>query len=271
MHDFVEEFFQIENTFEYILSIQVSLNGFSFSILCPTNKKILVFKSVSLKISSDKLIARRLKEWYQSENILQKTFQKTRVIIFSNKFTIVPKTLHKNQLNDELAHILFKESSGLQFAENLIKTIDAKLLFTLPEDFHQIIGETIGECEITHPIKSLINNLPENTSKNSLILLFNDTDLFLVLEEDKKLLLANSFSINHANDAVYFVLTTLAQMEISAKNTKLYSAGKSPFFNDTSKSFEKYFSSVELFLPAKLERATKLSEKLIAENITLFI
>ena len=46
MHDLVtEESFDLEKTYEYILSIQVSLDGFSFSILDITRKKYLALKS----------------------------------------------------------------------------------------------------------------------------------------------------------------------------------------------------------------------------------
>ncbi|MCY1720064.1 DUF3822 family protein [Prolixibacteraceae bacterium Z1-6] len=271
MPDFVAESFKIEDTFEYILSIQVSLNGFSFSVLRPVDNTILVFKSTTLKISSDKLIARRFSEWMNSEELLQKTYKKTRVIILSDKFTLIPKSLHRNNLNEELAHLLFKEGSKLQFAENLVEKINAKLLFTLPDGINKIISQTIGECEIMHPVKSIINNFPESNEKNTLVLLFNNNTLFLALGKNKQLLLANSFTINHSNDVVYYVLTALKQLEVPTLNTKLFYAGKSVYANDTHKNLQKYFASTSLFLPNKFEHESKLSEELIAENIALYI
>lgn len=271
MHDFVEESFKIENTFEYILSIQVSLNGFSFSVVRASDNKVLVFKCAVLQISSNKLISRRLKEWFKSDIILQAPFLQTKIIVFSDKFSLVPIALHKNELNEELAHILFEESTKLEFAENLIEKINAKLLFTLPDGLKEVVSETFGEYEISHPIKSIINNIPESTEKNSLVLLFSGNHLFLVLSKNEKLMMANSFKINHVNDVLYFVLTTLKQLEVDAKNTKLFYAGKSQYAIGITNSMVKYVDSVEMFLPNGVADKVGLSEKLIAENITLYI
>jgi len=270
MYDFVEESFKIEDTFEYILSIQVSLNGFSFSVFQPNRDKILVFKSIPLKISGENLIARRFKEWVNSEELLQKTFQKTRVIVFSNKFTLVPKSIYKNELNEELAHLFFREGNQLQFAENLVEKINAKLLFNLPEGLNDALQETIGECDIIHPIKSVISNISDKEGEK-LVLLFNDKYLFLLLSKNEKLLLANGFKINHENDVVYYVLTTLKQFDIQAKHTKLFYAGQSAYSSQTSINLGKYFFSVELFLPLTFDQETKPSDELIAENFALYL
>lgn len=271
MSDFVEVSFKKENTFEYILSIQVSLNGFSFSVCDPKNNKILVFKSTTLKISSNTLIARRFKEWIQSEELLLNPFQNTRVIIFGNKFTLVPRAFHKNDLNSELAHILFKESNNFQFAENLVGKLEAKLIFALPNGLNETISEILGQCEIIHPLKTVINSLPDSANTNSLVLLFNNNDLYLLLSKNNTLLLANSFRINHINDVVYFVLSTLQQLNVKAKETNLYSAGKSIFEPATKSSLNNYFTTCKTLTSPHLNENSTLSDKIISENITLFL
>ncbi len=267
MHEFFEESFDLENTFENILSIQISLNGFSFSILSPSDGKVLAVKTVPLKISSNKLIARRFKEWYQSENILQKPFQKIRLIIFSAKFTLIPKSIYSNDLKEEAAYALFKDGNQLQFAENLVKNIDAKLLFTIPEALLETINETVGECQITHPVKLLIDNFEEAENGNKLVLLFNNHDLTVVLKNETTVLFANNFKINHANDVVYFVLTALKQLGVKATNTALYYAGQSAFQNNIEENLAKHFSSIGRLAPNK----ANLPKEVIAENILLFL
>jgi hypothetical protein len=271
MHEFVEESFNIEDTFEYILSIQVSLNGFSFSVYQPSLTKVLVFKSTPLKISTENLLARRFKEWIQTEELLQKTYQKIHVIIFTDKFTLVPKSLHKNEVNEEVAHLLFKDGNKLKFAENIVEPAKAKLIFPLPDGFNEVISEMIGECEINHPLKLLINRLPESTTGHSLILLFNMRHLFIVIGKGEKLLFANSFKINHSNDVVYFVLTTLKQLEIPAKATQMYYTGKSDYLAETKANLEKFFASTSQFNPAEPESHKQISNEVITENISLFL
>lgn len=267
MHEFFEESFDLENTFEDILSIQVSLNGFSFSVLRPSDGKIVAIKSMPLKISSNKLIARRFKEWFKNETILQKTFQKVRIIIFSEKFTFVPKSLFSSDIKDEISHILFKEANQLQFAENIVESTNSKLLFALPEGLMETINDTIGDCSIIHPVKLLANYIAPERPNKQLLLLFNNNNLYLVLKDEHKILLANNFTVKHINDVVYFVLTALKQMGIQSKTIDLYFAGKSAYSANIDVNLNTHLNSIKKLDVTEIDLPTEL----ISENIALFI
>jgi hypothetical protein len=271
MHDFVEESFRLENSFEYILSIQVSLNGFSFSVTHPTEKKLLCFKNLILKISSNSLMARRFKEWYLSEEILQKPFQSIRVILFGDKFTLIPAKFYNQDLKEDITYTLFEESCNLDFAENLIERLNSRLIFSIPEGIITTLNETIGECEIIHPLKPIINKLSFNTLKTNLVLLLNGSALYLVLFDRNSLLFANSFTVNHANDIIYFTLTALKQLELSPKGINLFVAGKSNYSEEAKKNLNTHFASTEWISDTSIIIGNKLSEEIKSENITLFL
>lgn len=271
MYKLSEESFDLEKTYEYILSIQVSLGGFSFSVVCPTENRLLAFKTTPLKISSPSLIARRFDEWYRSESLLHHPFKKTRVIVFGDKFTLVPRHLYKNNTASEITGLLFDSNQTPELAENLVEKIDAKLLFSLPNGLNEAIRRIIGECEIVHPAKALINAFPETAKPHGLVVLFNENSLYLLLANRNKVLLANSFRINHANDVVYFVLTTLKQMGISSKSTSLIVTGKSGKHGESLSLLEKYFPGTERYTPGLATENTGLTEELISEYISLFL
>lgn len=271
MFDFVEDYFKIENTSDYTLSIQVSLNGFSFCISQPGNDSVIAFKATPLKISSLTLLPRRFKEWCSSEPILQKHFQKIRLVLFSNKFTLVPRSLHQNQLNEELSYLLFKDGEQLRMAENLIESLDAKLLFALPDNFQQAIVESIGDYELWHPAKLMVKNLDKVSQANMVQLLFNQNYLYVFIKNKNKIIFTNIFTIKHSNDAVYYLLSTLKQFKLSTKETKLLFGGKSPFKNDSIEKLRNYFASCEGYKTNYKLLPEKLSEAQISENITLFL
>jgi hypothetical protein len=58
MFDFVIDSFDLEKTNEYILSIQINLDGFSFSIYSPVENKFVGSKVVPLKISNEFILNR---------------------------------------------------------------------------------------------------------------------------------------------------------------------------------------------------------------------
>ena len=90
--------FDIEKTSEYILSIQVSLDGFSFSVVHPGNNRILAFKHTPLKISSESILSRHFESWTSTEDLWTKPFRKTRLIVFSPRFSLIPEIFYQKEM-----------------------------------------------------------------------------------------------------------------------------------------------------------------------------
>ncbi|NQU54940.1 MAG: DUF3822 family protein [Bacteroidetes bacterium] len=247
MFEFVtDESFDLEKTYEYILSIQVCLDGFSFSVVCPTENRLLAFKSTSLKISSNSLIARNFKEWATSEALLQKPFKKIRIVVFSNKYTLIPEQYSNKELKLEIPKILFDENNELEIAENVINKLEARLVFALPAGINRIFTEQFGECEIIHPLKVIANQHSNAEKGLSLLLILDSENIYITLFNKNTVLLSNSFKQAHANDVVYYVLTVLKQLEIEPQTTELLYIGKSEIENDAINVLKKYFYKTDI-------------------------
>ena len=235
----------LEKTYEYILSIQVRLNGFSFSISSNRENKIVAFKTTNLKISSSSLISRRFKEWVETEELLQKPFKKISIVVFSNKYTLIPEHYSRDELKREIPRLLFEENGELEVAENSISKLKIRLIFALPTGLNRVITELIGVCEIVHPIKIILNNLPAPKNKIGLVLLFDTKDFYITLFDEGKVLLTNNFKMAHANDVVYFVLTTLKQMGFLPGETELFITEAINEFPDIEKYLQPYFTEIK--------------------------
>ena len=239
------EGFDIEKTYEYILSIQVSLDGFSFSILSQHEDKILASKINLFKISSTALIARRFNDWLEFEELLKKPFRKVRVTIFSEKFTLIPEEYFQDRLKQDIPPLLFGENDEPEIAENIVRELATRVIFTLPPGLNKVIAEQIGECEIVHPVKIILSNLPKTEKENGLILLFDAKNFYVVLFKNNKVLLANCFKISHVNDVVYYVLTTLKQLEIPVSKTDLFIIKSVNKLSGIDESLKSYFTEIK--------------------------
>lgn len=272
MQEFVtDESFDLEKTYEYILSIQVNLDGFSFSVVCPTENKLMIFKSTLLKISSNSLIARHFKEWINTERLLQKPFKKIRIIVFSNKFTLIPEEYSSNELKKDIPNLLFARNSELEIAENSINNLYTRLIFALPNGLNNVIREQIGECEIIHPIKIVANNFFETERENRLLIIFDSENFYVTLLNKNKILLSNCFKQSHANDIVYYILTILKQLGIEPKTTELLYAGKLNNEDETINILRKYFNKINVLSENNpIQIAPRLVLHPIHQNFTLF-
>jgi len=236
--------FKVEKTFVYILSIQVSLNGFSFSILSQTEDKLLAFKAEPLKISNPALISRRFEEWVNSEELLKKPFSKIRLIYFSKQFSLLPDQYSQKDVKLKTGEFLFEDSSKQEIAENVIQIFNSKLLFCLPKGFNQVVQDQIGEHTVVHPVKIVLNNLPKINEGIGLVLLFDVNNFYLVLFDDSKVLLTNNFNIANENDALYYVFSTLKQLFVPASQTHLYLSDSQSNLTTYKELFQRYFKEI---------------------------
>jgi hypothetical protein len=239
-----DESFDFEKTYEYILSIQVSLNGFSFSVKQPTENKLLAYKNKAIKISSNSLLSRHFNEWYQTEDILHKTFKKVRIIIFSELFSLIPENLFNQHLKSLAPQILFDNKANFEIAENIINRLKAKLIFTLPPEMNSTLLSLFGEYEIIHPIKLIIHNLPEVSTRNGIFLLFDSGSFYTVLFNRDSVLLANNFKMVHRNDIVFYILTMLKQSGISSKQTTLLLTESTKQLTEIDDNLKTLFSEI---------------------------
>lgn len=250
MSEFVtDKSFDLERIYEYILSIQVSLGGFSFFVSEPSGKKLLAYKSTSLKISNENVIARHFKEWANSEELLQKPFAKHQIFYFTDKFTTVPGYYYSKHQKDEITQLVFEEQDDSEIAATKVKTLDIHLLFAVSEELKTVFANKFGEYELIHPLKNILRKLPSVEKENGLVLLFDVDKFYLALYNKQQLLLVNSFKVLHANDVVYYLLTALKQLNIQPQGTQLFLAGEIFQELETKVLLKRYFGAINFWKP----------------------
>lgn len=227
MFDLVkDDSFEIQNTKDYILSIQVSLDGFSFLIVHPDKKRIVAYKNLLLKISSNELLTRHLKEWLDSEDILKNQFKSVRSLIFTENFTLIPDEYSGREWHRNLTSALFDKKIHNNFIENDINDLDTTLIFPVARDIVSVLHQYFNKnIEILHPVTNILNTFFKSKKRNQAIIISTKKYFYLIINRNHKLLFANSFSILHQNDLVYNVLNSFQQLEISRSETNMFFAG----------------------------------------------
>ncbi len=268
MYDFVSESFNKNISYEYKLSIQVSLNGFSFCIQKATGNGVLVFKNSDFAISGDHLLARRFRDWYNEEGLLQLTYKSCDLVINSANFSLVPEQLESEHLKKIISELL-PDGKETEYAEGWIKSIRAKLVYHLPLELRKTITETLGESRLLHPVQKLVGYEKRAADHNLILAYFDEKDLYFLLKKEGELITCNYFHINHANDAVYFFLSVLQQFGLSAKQVVIKTSGKAIYLNELIVMLAKYFKSVKTLLPGHADK-NELTTEILSEKVCLF-
>jgi hypothetical protein len=244
--------FEIEKTKNYILSIQVCLDGFSFLVIDPNENQILAIKNSSLKISNENLLARHLKGWLESEALLKNPFKIVRLFYYSENFTLVPEEYFGIERHRNLTSLLFDKKLSGNFIENKIENIGAALFFPVPQDIINVLNQFFKNIEIIHPITNLIQSGVESGKGNLSFIMSTTRNFYFVVVGNGKLLLANSFQNQHPNDLVYNVINAFQQLEISRSETELFVAVAIDQKNEIESLLNPYFSNISILKSEKL-------------------
>ena len=156
-------FFENKDLNQYKMSIQISLDGFSFLISRDGNE-LVAGKNSPVKISSPAFMGHHFSDWYSTEPLLKLPFPKVSVYIFEGFFTLIPDEYIEN-LNGLINRIFLDSENERKCLSN--KTLEeAHLSFSIQHELAAMIEKSFGEVEWIHPVAVLLNRLPETDKPN---------------------------------------------------------------------------------------------------------
>lgn len=217
------------NTQTIKLSIQVSLNGLSFCALIPEEQKIVFFKEVSfIKKLNPIEVLQQIEKVYEEEGFLLKETPEVTLLYSNELYSLVPEKF----FNEDNA------SDYLKFSTKILETDfvahddleEAGMVNTfIPyTNINNYFFDKYGEFEYTHCIsvlvKSFLKQEPQETPKVFLNCYTRGYDLVVI--QNGKLLLANSFTCQTKEDFIYYLLFTAEQLELDPSEFELILLGK---------------------------------------------
>lgn len=269
MHELItDQSFSLDRTKEYKLSIQVSLDGFSFSLVRIYDNRLVGLKYIPVKISTEKFIARRFGEWIQSEEIFNHEFAEVQVQYNTGNFTALPGVYYQEEKQNELASMLFEQEMISQVISNYDENSEIQFLFTLPVNLFTEVTNKFGNCKIVHPASVLAIKCTSlfQEDENGALLCFSKNSFILLLFSENKLLLANQFNYGHANDLVYYLMAVLNQFKIKPADTKVYLAGEITGKDESEKLLREYFIETNFWYPKN-----PMNTEVFKDNLHRFI
>jgi len=246
MFDFITaDSFDIEKTNQYKLSIQVSLDGFSFLVEQPSDKIIVACKNTPLNISSEDLIARHLKEWIETEELFRNQFNEVKVFIFTEKFTLIPDEFDSNEYSSDLMSVMFDVDTEI-LQVNKIENLNAHLIFPVQKEIIDVLQPFFPDAKCFHPVSAFLRFPLHLNKKNTSVVIIFKKHFYLIVNRNNKLLMANTFQFSHQNDLVYNVLNTFPQIETARIDTHLFVAGAVSDSNEIVRLLQPYFENIGL-------------------------
>ncbi len=208
------------------LSIQFSLDGFSFCISNSETKETLLFTKYTFSdsIASPELLLDKIIRVFDTDKDLQQDFTAVFAIHQNNLATLVPnKLFDRNNLVPYLNYNVKTLKTDF-ITYDLHTVIAANTVYIPYVNINNYLFQNFGEFEYKHHSTVLIDkllNYSENGSEDQFFVYVSSSYLDIVVCKEGKLLFYNSFLYNTKEDFIYYILFTAEQLQMDPNSFQL--------------------------------------------------
>ncbi|MCX2680890.1 DUF3822 family protein [Galbibacter sp. EGI 63066] len=243
------------------LSIQVSLSGLSFCILDTVENEIETLDTISFEAQSNpESLITHIGNWFEKDQIKDRTFNKIMVIHENELSSFVPKSMfNESNLSDYLKYnVKILGNDYINYDE--LKSYDLYNVYVPFTNINNYLFEKFGSFEYKHFSSVLVETLINASKigdKHTIYVYIAQKHFEIIVLYQKKLVLYNTFQYQEKEDFIYYLLFTIEQLHLNPEETPTYLLGD---VTEDSELFEiayKYIRHLEIgdsYYPKKFDK-----------------
>lgn len=217
-----------DNSIHYHLSLQIDTEGFSYCILDTRKKHYVVFQQYVFGKSGDMLaFINKLEHCLNEDSILDTSFNSSSLVYLTQKSTLVPDVFFDElNLRDyfEFNHPL-EELDEMHY--NVIPEINASNVFALPNYIANLLSDKFKGLRFYHQATPFIKSvLKDFRNASSVHINLNPGFFDIIVKQEDKLKLYNTFLYQNDTDLLYYVLFTINQLNLNPATVPLTICGE---------------------------------------------
>jgi hypothetical protein len=215
----------------YGLSIQCSLDGFSFCIIDPQSNRYLGIVAYEFQYATGlHMLSQALDELIRDDELLRLPYESVRIIFETHKSTLVPHAFFDPEnltshlkLHHQIDHDEIVRSDNLPMLE-------ARNIWLIPESVRKVLGVYFPMAAVHNHASVLIESLlalSKNRDEGNAVFVYVRKNMFdIVVLNGNKLLFFNSFRYQAKEDFIYFLIYVLEQLELNPEMVRLTFLGE---------------------------------------------
>jgi hypothetical protein len=239
---FVDETFDINNYNNYKLSIQCSLDGFSFSVFDTLLNKFIVLADYYLICASPFQLKNEIAEVLNNQKIVVPGYKHVNISYVTYKNMISPDALTENT-EEAIFTFTFEKDRNEEIINNPL--LNGKSLLcaipTLLKDFFSSYFDSVSYYSPCFPLADRINT--KAPMHPTLQLQIHNHMLFILATTGHELKVMNTYYTKNEDDVLYFTLRLAKSLGFD-NNTEIILSGSFDKSSVTGKELKRYFKTV---------------------------
>ncbi|MGV3696645.1 DUF3822 family protein [Flavobacterium sp.] len=212
------------------LAIQVSLNGLSFATFDTLMNKPLTLRKIDLgRFSVTAKIEDLFAQAFQNHPELKAGYDEIAIIHSNNLSTFVPIALFDEEYLGSYLQFNTKVFETDFFAFDELGKYEMNNVYIPYVNMNNYFIDQFGTFDYKHANTVLVNKLLElskNNEERKMFVHVSDTHFEIVVIQNQKLQLYNTFEYKTPEDFIYYILFTAEQLQLNPEYFKLELLGK---------------------------------------------
>ena len=254
MHEinWIDESFDIKLASEYLISIQIGLDGFSFCILDTRRNKYVVFQHIPLIVGKLQFLARKIETIFDQEEKLNASFNSVSITYSTDKATLIPKEYSGSASFLKIASVTNDTSRNEDIRTDEIPGFSYQLVYSYPKEMMTLLNKKYTDFKFNHKSIPLIASAVDQRSekKNTLLINFEKKYIRMIVLKDMQVALYNSFYFKNESDFLYYTLNTWQSLQFDPERDEILIGGYVADDSSFIRQLKKYISNVRFLKPS---------------------
>jgi hypothetical protein len=257
------------------ISIQISMNGFSFCIISLSDKIIRVFRSYKFQhavMLED--ILNETQAILHKDDLLNLTYKNAKTIYICRQSTIVPEEFFKPEMIKRILEFNQPIDDLDELHFNSLEQIQSKLIFTFPTYLAGMLNDQFKKISFynqSFPLIQILSDVPSVNNDFKIAINLNREFFDMVVMKNESLRLSNNYLYVNSTDLLYFILFVCKQLGISPNASVFYFTGEQSLNTELLNGLSGYLRNIQH--PVSIKEASfsfKIKQDVLSRYATLF-
>jgi hypothetical protein len=182
----------------------------------------------------------------------KKKYDVVYVNFFTGQFTLCPSILYNKESSRKLLEFNVGDTFDKLILEDDLNN-DIKLIYSMDERLKSTLDLMFPNHQLKHKLTVLskLHLYSEELSSVDVLLSLHEKHIEVVLKNNQKLILVNQYSVNTAEDVLYYVLFIIEQYHLNPLTVAITVVGNIESTDILIASLKKYIKNIHLAVSSK--------------------
>ncbi len=238
----------LNDSASFHLSIQVSLDGFSFALLNVNDQKYTAIQFYDIQESHNySELAEKIEQIIAQQELLQQHYSTVTICICNSINALTPKDLYKKNYGKELLgfnQILLQNEDE---SNDWLKSIECFNSYVIPKELKRCFDKYYPNHSWKHQSTVFIESVMQHYKLNeetTIYISVQNAYFQLVVLEGRKLKFFNGYDYRSGEDIIYYILFACEQLNLNPDQIPIVIAGELEINSEAYKFIHRYIRNI---------------------------